>query len=116
MSYLLSFLFAGVVCSIAQILYDKTKLTPGHIINLFVVIGAVLSFFNIYDFLIDTFSSGATSLITNYGHLLYQSAKKGASTGNYLNIFIELMKSTSGIVSLTIVLALFVGLIRKPKP
>lgn len=116
MSYLLSFLFAGGVCVIAQLLYDKTKLTPGHIVVLFVIVGAVLSFFNIYDVLIDTFSSGATSLITNYGHMLYQAGKEGAQTGDYFQIFISIMKSTSGIVSFAIIASIICALIKKPKP
>ncbi len=116
MSYLLAFVFTGGVCVIAQLLYDKTKLTPGHIVTLFVILGAVLSFFNIYDILIDTFSSGATALITNYGHMLYQAGKEGAKTGDYFQIFLHLMKSTSGIVSFAIIISIICALIKKPKP
>ena len=35
-----SFLFFGLICLIAQIILDNTKLTPGHITSMFVVIGA----------------------------------------------------------------------------
>ena len=40
MSYLLAFLVCGLVCMIGQIIYDNTKLTPGHITSMFVVVGA----------------------------------------------------------------------------
>jgi stage V sporulation protein AE len=46
---LLSFLFCGAICLIAQIILDNTKLTPGHITSIFVVLGALLDTFNIYD-------------------------------------------------------------------
>ena len=49
MNYLMSFLFAGTICAIGEFIYQHSKLTPGHIINLFVIVGAALSFFN--DFL-----------------------------------------------------------------
>ena len=49
MSYLLSFLIAGTICFIGQIIYDKTKLTPGHIVSILVVLGVVLSFYGIYE-------------------------------------------------------------------
>lgn len=116
MNYLLAFVFAGTVCLIAQLIYEKSKLTPGHIVCLFVIIGATLSFFNIYDRLIDIFHSGATSLITNYGHMLYQSAKVGAQSKDYFQIFVELMKSTSGIVSLAIIMAILVSFLKRARP
>ena len=43
MNYIMSFLFSGLVCFLAQIIYDNSKLTPGHITSMFVVIGAFLS-------------------------------------------------------------------------
>ena len=49
MLYLNSFLFCGAVCLIAQLILDNTKLTPGHITSMFVVIGAFLDTFSIYD-------------------------------------------------------------------
>ena len=47
MEYLYSFLFVGVICFIGQILFDKSKLTPGHIVSMFVVIGIILSFLGV---------------------------------------------------------------------
>ena len=49
MTYLLSFLVCGFVCLIGQLIYENTKLTPGHITSLFVVIGAILDSFGLYD-------------------------------------------------------------------
>ena len=49
MTYLYSFLFCGFVCAVAQIILDNTKLTAGHITSIFVVVGAFLDVFNIYD-------------------------------------------------------------------
>ena len=55
MNYLLSFLFCGFVCVVAQLIYEYTKLTPGHITCSFVVIGALLDLFHIYDKLVEIF-------------------------------------------------------------
>ena len=44
-----SFLFCGFVCLISQIILDNSKLTVGHITSIFVVVGAFLDVFNIYD-------------------------------------------------------------------
>ena len=49
MNYFLAFIFCGFVCLVAQLIYEYTKLTPGHITSMFVVIGAFLDLFHIYD-------------------------------------------------------------------
>ena len=43
-TFIYAFLFCGFVCMIAQVILDNTKLTPGHVTSLFVVIGAFLVF------------------------------------------------------------------------
>ena len=49
-----SFLFCGTICGIGELILDHTKLTPGHITSLFVVLGAFLDTFGIYDWIIKT--------------------------------------------------------------
>ena len=68
MNYVLSFLFCGFVCAVAQLIYEYTKLTPGHITCSFVVLGALLDLFHIYDRLIKIFHAGAMLPMTKeYG-------------------------------------------------
>ena len=47
MLFINSFLFCGFVCLIAQVILDNTKLTPGHITSIFVVVGAFLDSFSL---------------------------------------------------------------------
>ena len=42
MYFIYSFLFCGTICLIAELILDNTKLTPGHITSIFVVVGAAL--------------------------------------------------------------------------
>ncbi len=49
MNYVMSFVFCGFVCAIAQFVLEKTKWTPGHMNTLLVIIGCILSGFKIYD-------------------------------------------------------------------
>ena len=49
MDYLKAFIVGGLLCVIGQILIDKTQLTPGRILVLFVVTGAVLGGLGIYQ-------------------------------------------------------------------
>jgi len=53
MDYVKAFLVGGLIYSIAQVLIDKTKLTPARILVMYVTIGAILGGLSIYKKLID---------------------------------------------------------------
>ena len=53
MIFLKSFLIGGIICALVQILLDKTKLLPGRVMVLLVVLGTILGFFGLYQPLID---------------------------------------------------------------
>lgn len=107
MIYFRAFIFTGLVCLICQIILDNTKLTPGHITSGVTILGALLSFFGIYDKLITTFGAGATVLISNFGHSLYSSGLAGYMESGFLGIFSKLLCS-SGIAIVSVVVISFV--------
>lgn len=115
MTYLYSFLFCGLICLIGQIILDNTKLTPGHITSMFVVIGTFLDIFNIYDKLIKTVGGGAMVPITSFGHLLMHGVMHGIEKDGILGLFTGMFTYVSaGIVS-AIVFSFIFTLIFKPK-
>lgn len=69
-----SFIFAGFICLIAQIIKDNTKLTSGHITSLFVIIGSFLGFLGVYEKIIKAVGGGANVVIMSFGNSLYQAA------------------------------------------
>lgn len=107
MIYLNAFLFAGTVCLICQVVLDNTKLTPGHITSSVTIIGALLSFFGIYDDIIQKCGAGATTLISNFGHMLYSAGVSGYEEAGFLGLFSELLCS-SGIAIVSVVVFSFV--------
>ena len=107
MIYLYAFLFAGTVCFICQVVLDNTKLTPGHITSGVTVIGAILSFLGIYDKIILYCGAGATTLISNFGHMLYSSGLAGYEEAGFLGIFSKLLCS-SGVAIVSVVVLSFV--------
>lgn len=115
MIFLNAFVFAGLVCAIGQMILDNTKLTPGHITSLFTVIGAILSFFGIYEKLIGWAGAGATVLISNFGHMLYQGGLIGLKENGILGIFTNLLTKSSAAIVSAIVFAAILAFIFKPK-
>lgn len=115
MIFLYSFLFAGFVCLIGQIILDNTNLTPGHVTSLFVVIGAFLDSFGLYDKFIKWFGAGTLVPITSFGHSLIHGALAKAEENGLLGLLGGMFSLTSvGIVS-AIVFGFILTMIFKPK-
>lgn len=115
MTYLYSFLFAGALCLIAQIILDNTKLTPGHITSIFVVIGAALDIFNIYDRIILVVGGGALVPITSFGHLLIHGALERTLESGFFGITMGMFDLTAAGITSAIVFSFIFALIFKPK-
>lgn len=115
MIYIYSFLFCGFVCLIGQILLDKTKLTPGHITTLFVVIGSLLDVAGIYDTIIDVVGGGASVPITSFGHLLIHGAMSNAKESGFMGILSGVFSLTASGISAAIVFSFILSFIFKSK-
>ena len=115
MIYLYSFLFCGTICMISQLILDNTKLTPGHITSLFVVIGAFLDIFGIYDKFVLYCGAGAIIPITSFGHLLIHGAMDTAGELGPLGLAFGIFNLTSAGISIAIVTAFILTLLFKPK-
>ena len=115
MIYLYAFLFCGTVCMISQLILDNTKLTPGHITSLFVVIGALLDIFGIYDKIVLYCGAGAIVPITSFGHLLIHGAMDLANDMGPIGLSLGIFNLTSAGISIAIVSAFILSLLFKPK-
>ena len=90
MSLLYAFLFGGIISFIAQVIYDNTKFSAGHITSLFVSFGAILEFFNLYDYIIKLAGVGASLPILSFGHSLMHASLLGVKEERIidnLNVF-----------------------------
>jgi len=115
MIYLYSFLFCGIICLIGQLILDNTKVTPGHITTLFVVIGSFLDAFNIYDKIILLVGGGAMVPITSFGHLLSHGAMKGVTSTGTIGLFTGMLNLTAGGITSAIVFSIIFSFIFKPR-
>ena len=115
MTFIWAFLIAGTFCAVGQIILDNTKLTPGHVTSLFTVLGSILAFFGIYEKLIELGGGGATTVISNFGYMLYTGALEGFKELGILGIFSGMITKYSVDIVGSIVFASIVAFIFKPK-
>ena len=115
MNYIMAFLFSGLVCFLAQMIYDNSKLTPGHITSMFVVIGAFLDLFHIYDKLVEIFHAGALIPITSFGHSLMHGAMAATEEYGIFGIAMGMFDLTAAGITAAILFGFLVAIIFKPK-
>ena len=115
MIYLNAFIFAGTVCLLGQVILDNTKLTPGHVTTLFVVLGAFLDTFSIYDKFVLWAGGGALVPITSFGRLLIHGALEKAQEFGIIGLAMGMFDLTSSGIISAIVISFFLSLIFNPK-
>ncbi len=115
MIYLNSFLFAGFVSMLGQWILDNTKLTPGHITSIFVVVGSFLDTFSIYDQIIAHVGAGALVPITSFGHSLIHGALEKASEMGVMGLLMGMFDLTASGITAAIVFTFIFALFFRPK-
>lgn len=108
-------LFGGIICIIAQILIDKTKITPARILVLFVTLGAVLGGLGIYDYIIDFAGAGATVPLTGFGYNLAKGSIEAVQQNGLIGAFTGGVKAAAGGIAAAVFFGYLASLISKPK-
>ncbi len=114
--YLWAFLVGGAFCVIAQILIDRTKLTPARILVLYVVAGVFLGAIGLYRPLVDFAGAGATTPLTGFGYLIARGTKQAVDEKGLLGALTGPLASASAGISAAILFAFFACLVSKGKP
>ncbi|MCL2107455.1 MAG: SpoVA/SpoVAEb family sporulation membrane protein [Oscillospiraceae bacterium] len=86
MSLLKAFLVGGAICFAGQLLLDYTKLTMARILVMFVIIGAVLAAFGLYEPFAEWAGAGATVPLTGFGSAMIRGVKEGIEKQGWLGI------------------------------
>lgn len=115
MEFLYAFLVGGAICTVGQLLLDFAKLTPAHVMSIFVVLGSILDGFDLYDNLIRFAGAGATVPITSFGHSLLHGAMQSAEEHGFIGIAMGIFELTSAGISSAILFSFLVALIFRAK-
>jgi len=98
-TFLKVFVVGGLICTIAQVLINYTKITAGKILVIFMLAGVILQALGLYQYLVDFAEAGATVPISGFGYLVANGAIKGAEKGLFGAITGGLMSASAGITS-----------------
>ncbi len=115
LEYLKAFFVGGMLCLIAQILIDRTKVTPGRILVGYVTTGVALSAIGIYKPLVDWAGAGASVPLTGFGHVLAEGVKKGVNEDGFLGIFTGGVTAAAAGITAAVVFGYICAVLSKPK-
>lgn len=87
MDYINAFWVGGVVCALAQIFLDRTKMLPGRVMVLLVCTGAVISFFGWYEPFAEYAGAGANVPLLGYGNILMKGVKETVDKDGFIGLF-----------------------------
>ncbi len=116
MDYVWAFLVGGILCVIAQVLIDKTKLTPARILVLYVVAGVILGGLGIYEPLVDFAGNGAATPLTGFGYLIAKGVREAVEEKGLLGALTGGLSASAGGIAAALVFGYLAALIFKGNP
>lgn len=87
MDYVNAFWVGGLICALAQVLLDRTKMLPGRVMVLLVCLGAAISFLGLYEPFAKYAGAGATVPLLGYGNILMEGIKEAVDKEGFIGLF-----------------------------
>lgn len=115
MEYIKAFIVGGLICVVGQIILDTTKLTPAHILVIFLTSGVLLGAIGLYEPLVKFAGSGATVPISGFGYTLSKGAIEGAKSKGVIGAFLGGLEATAGGIAAAILFGYIMAVVSNPK-
>lgn len=115
MAYFNAFWVGGTFCLLAQILIDKTKLTPARILTGYVCLGVLLSAVGVFSPLKEYAGAGASVPLVGFGHLLAEGVRTAVEKDGLLGALTGGLAAASAGITASLLFALVWSLIFKSR-
>ncbi|MBE5975267.1 MULTISPECIES: stage V sporulation protein AE [Lacrimispora] len=115
MEFVKAFLVGGAICAVVQVVMDNTKLMPGRIMVLLVVIGSILGALGIYQPFSDWAGAGATVPLLGFGNSLWKGVLKSMGEDGFLGVFKGGFTASAVGISGALIFGYLGSIIFKPK-
>lgn len=115
MDYIKAFLIGGMICALAQVLLDRTRLMPGRVMVLLVVSGCILGFAGVYEPFARWAGAGASVPLLGFGNTLWKGVKEGIEKEGLLGVFKGGLTASSAGICGALVFGYLSSLVFQPK-
>ena len=111
-----AFLVGGAICLLAQILLDKTRLTPARILVLLVIVGVFLEGVGLFAPLKAFGGTGATTPLIGFGALIAGGVRDAVDEKGLLGALTGGLSAAAGGTSAALVFGYLAALVTRGKP
>lgn len=115
LNFVKAFVVGGFLCAVAQILIDKTSLTPARILVAYVVAGVILGAVGVYKPIVDFAGGGATVPLTGFGYVISEGVRKAVDRDGLLGALTGGLTAASAGITAALICGLISSLIFKSK-
>ena len=115
MNYMGAFISGGIICALVQILMEKTKLMPGRIMVMLVVLGTLLSYLGWFEPLQEICGAGITVPLIGFGNVLMKGVKEAVDQEGFMGLFMGGLKAAAVGCSAALIFGLLAAFVFKPK-
>lgn len=111
-----AFVVGGALCGLAQVIIDKTGLTPARVLVAYVCSGVLLTAVGVYRPLVEFAGAGATVPLTGFGYSLAKGTAKAIDEHGAFGIISGGLSGTAAGITAAIVLGFIAALIFPSQP
>lgn len=115
LSYVRAFVVGGLFCVVAQILIDKTKLTPARILVAYVIAGVILGGIGVYAPLVEYAGGGASVPLTGFGYTISRGVRDAVDSIGLLGAFTGGLTASAAGITTALIFGLGASLIFSTK-
>lgn len=115
MVFIKAFVIGGIICALTQILMEKTKLMPGRIMVLLVMLGTFLGAVGLYEPFAEFAGAGATVPLLGFGNVLWKGVREAVDANGFLGLFQGGFKACAVGVSAALIFGYLASVLFEPK-
>lgn len=112
---ILTFISGGIICVIAQLLIDLTRLTPARILVLYVSLGVLIFAVGLYEPMFKIFGAGVSVPLIGFGANIAKGVREAVDKDGLIGVLTGGLSSSAAGITSALLFGLFASFIFKTK-
>lgn len=112
---ILTFISGGLICVVAQLLIDLTRLTPARILVLYVSVGVVIFAIGLYEPMFEIFGAGVSVPLIGFGANIARGVRDAVDKDGLIGVLTGGLSASAAGITAALILGLLSSIIFKTK-
>ena len=112
---ILTFICGGIICAIAQVLIDLTRITPARILVMYVSVGVLLFAIGVYEPMYEIFGAGVSVPLIGFGANIARGVREAVDKDGFIGAITGGLTASSAGITAALLFGLFASVLFKAK-